>query len=101
MATKYVMAPGTVLVKPVDMKTAGGIVLPGGKKEDNRGTIVAVANERRVTINNARPSMYSASYEGWDAKFTQAYPCMIDGEDFLVVDEDNIMVYLPPVAGRH
>ncbi len=85
-----------VLVKRVEAesKTAGGIVLPDTAKEKPKRGIVQAVGDGRLLENGQRSKLQVAkgeevlfsSYAGTEIK--------IDGEEFLIVDESEILAVL-------
>lgn len=85
-----------VLVKRVEAesKTAGGIVLPDTAKEKPKRGIVQAVGDGKLLENGERSKMQVSkgeevlfsSYAGTEIK--------IDGEEFLIIDESEILAVL-------
>lgn len=85
-----------VLVKRVEAesKTAGGIVLPDTAKEKPKRGIVQAVGDGKLLENGERSKMQVdkgdevlfSSYAGTEVK--------IDGEEFLIIDENEILAVL-------
>ena len=79
-----------------EAKTKGGIVIPDAAKEKPiEGKVVAVGNGRRLDDGSIRPLDVKAGdrilfgkYSGTDVK--------LDGEDYLILREDDILAVLEP-----
>jgi chaperonin GroES len=85
-----------VLVKRVEAesKTAGGIVLPDTAKEKPKRGVVQAVGDGKLLDNGERSKMQVnkgdevlfSSYAGTEIK--------IDGEEFLIIDESEILAVL-------
>jgi len=80
-----------VVVKPADAeeKTAGGIIIPDTAKEKpQRGEVVAVGpgkDDQKMTVSVGDSVLYG-KYAGTELHH--------DGEDYLIMREDDILVIL-------
>ena len=77
--------------KDQDQKSPGGIVIPDNAKEKPiRGEIVAVGNGKHLDSGEQRPLDVKVGDEVLFGKFAGT-EVKIDGEDLLVLREDDIM----------
>jgi chaperonin GroES len=82
-----------VLVEPfkAEEKSAGGILLPGSEnKKTNKGKVVAVGQGKRTKSGEISPLFVT---QGSTVIYNQfsGTEVKIDGEDYLVLSEENIL----------
>ena len=85
-----------VLLKRVEeeTKTAGGIVLPGTAAEKpSRGKVIAVGRGKILENGDIRPLDVKAGDHVLFGKYSGS-EVKIDGEDYLVMREDEIMAVI-------
>jgi chaperonin GroES len=91
MSSKITPIADRVLVEPTpaEEKTAGGIIIPDTAKEKpQRGTVVAVGQGKKdepMTVKAGQTILYG-KYSGTEVQ--------IDGKDYLIMRESDIMAIL-------
>jgi len=91
MSSKIIPIADRVLVEPTpaEEKTAGGIIIPDTAKEKpQRGTVVAVGQGKKdepMTVKSGQTVLYG-KYSGTEVQ--------IDGKDYLIMRESDIMAIL-------
>ncbi|MBM3446213.1 MAG: co-chaperone GroES [Bacteroidetes bacterium] len=91
MSSKITPIADRVLVEPTpaEEKTAGGIIIPDTAKEKpQRGTVVAVGQGKKdepMTVKSGQTILYG-KYSGTEVQ--------IDGKDYLIMRESDIMAIL-------
>ncbi|MFM8512386.1 MAG: co-chaperone GroES [Bacteroidota bacterium] len=91
MSSKITPIADRVLVEPTpaEEKTAGGIIIPDTAKEKpQRGTVVAVGQGKKdepMTVKSGQTVLYG-KYSGTEVQ--------IDGKDYLIMRESDIMAIL-------